>query len=82
MNTKTESMILGTKWLKKWFEPGSRMTKTELNELVLAGEIPGWVKGGNRDGTPYVNEFAWKQSLISSSPTPEEHAISGLHLLQ
>ena len=60
-------MILGTRWIKKTFEPDSRMTKAELVEDILAGNIPGWVKGGS---IPYVDEDAWKMEAARPQATP------------
>jgi hypothetical protein len=76
------SMILGTKWIKKWFKPGSRMTKNELIELIHSGEISGWVKGSTLNGIPYVNENDWELSLARPAPRPAEQLITALHLLQ
>ena len=62
-------LILGSKFLKKHFQAGSRMTKRELAQKILDGTIPGWVEGETENGTPWVDEESWLNSWGPLAPS-------------
>ena len=76
------SLVLGTRFLKKWFEPEGRPTKRALCQMILDGRIPGWVDTGDQNGTPWVDEEGWLDSWGRPTPPASEEDQTGLFLFK